>query len=115
MSESDIKPGNPIRVPCRTCNAASGQPCVFNRHHVREFHGSRCRAAFADWRANGSTQDSGDRAPRRRSPPRAKPHRARGAIATLGELPQVERAVGALDRSALDINERAFWEKAWSE
>lgn len=56
--------------------------------------------------------------PRVASPPRKhrrKPHRASTPIATLGEMPGVERAVSEASRDALDIQTPAFWQSVWSE
>lgn len=110
-----FRPGNPLRVACRTCGAQPGATCVYPRGQERvhgEFHGKRSRDAFRDYvaspRVSKSKRDRPSHAPRR-------PHRSSTPIAVLGELPAVERAVSEVSRDAKDIQTPAFWQSVWNE
>ena len=115
MTALALRPGNPLRVACRTCGAQPGATCVYSRGQERvrgEFHGKRSRDAFRDYVANPRVskpkRDRPSHAPRR-------PHRSSTPIAVLGELPTVERAVSEASRDAKDIQTPAYWQSVWSE
>jgi hypothetical protein len=123
MNIDDLKPGNPLRVRCRTCKADQCAPCVWPAGQQpvrREFHGKRTRDARQDYIANspplivGQRQtQAGRRIRGQREAARAKKDAAR-RIVTLGELPRVERVLSDVARSAPDINTPAFWNSVWS-
>ena len=115
MTALALRPGNPLRVACRTCAAPPGTACVYPRGQERvhgEFHGKRSHDAFRDYMASPRVakpkRDRSSHAPRR-------PHRLSTPIAVLGELPAMERAVSEASRDAKDIQTPAYWQSVWSE
>lgn len=108
---STLRPGNPLRVACRTCGAQYGAKCAFLGGQERtrgEFHGKRSKDAFRDYMQS----------PRVPKPKHARDrnthlHRAGTPVATLGDLPAVERAVSETSRDALDIQTPQFWRAVW--
>lgn len=120
----DLKPGNPLRVACRTCRAVLGVACSWSadqRHP--EFHKKRVRDARQDYIANSPPAIVGvrqTRAGRRimgelgaRSWRKTQAEtRAREPIAKLGDMAGAERA---LSMPTLDINTPAFWNAVWRE
>ncbi len=127
MMLGELKPGNPLRVRCRTCKAMPGFPCAFppgQKPARREFHGKRCRDAHQDFITYGKPLIVGTRQSqterRIRGSLRAEAWRKTKAqearrIASLGEVKGAERTLSDLSRSALDMNTPAFWNAVWSK
>ncbi len=117
---AELRPGNPLRVACRTCLAPPRFECngpTINVHG-RRWHKKRVRDGLRDFRDNGAAPRPERVRPKWRdnSPRKWIEHPTEKPIATVGDRPDVARALSdAYQEANKTMQTPGYWHSVWSD